>query len=130
MRAVVLLFLAVFLSLPHSAEAQNPSAPAPPEQDATSKHHELTAARLINRVNPEYPKKARKQHVEGTVRLHAVISKDGSIKNLEVISGDPLLVDAALKAVRQWRYSPTLLDGRPKEVSTTIDVVFALNKNP
>jgi protein TonB len=49
---------------------------------------------------------------------------------LKVLSGDPLLTDAALKAVRQWRYSPTLLDGQPKEVTTTIDVVFALNKNP
>jgi protein TonB len=64
------------------------------------------------------------------VRLHAVIAKDGSIKDLEVLSGDPLLADAALKAVRQWRYKPTLLDGQPKEVTTTIDVVFALNKNP
>jgi periplasmic protein TonB len=62
--------------------------------------------------------------------LHAIIAKDGSIKNLEVISGDPLLVDAALKTVRQWRYSPTLLDGRPIEVDTTIDVGFALKKNP
>ncbi len=62
------------------------------------------------------------------MRLHAIIAKDGSMNNLEVLSGDPLLVDAALKAVRQWRYQPTLLNGSPVEVDTTIDVTFALNK--
>ncbi len=130
MRTATLLFLGISLCLPYFTRAQDPGVPAMPAQDAPSKHHELTSARLIYRVNPEYPKKARKQHVEGTVRLHAIIAKDGSVKNLKVISGDPLLVDAALSAVRQWRYSPNLLDGRPTEVTTTIDVVFALNKNP
>jgi TonB family protein len=129
MRLSLVFCLLLFLSAPFTLKAQDTSETKVSPQDIPLKQHELTAARLINRVNPEYPKKARKQHVEGTVRLHAVIAKDGSIKNLEVISGDPLLVDAALKAVRQWRYSPTLLDGQPKEVSTTIDVVFALNKN-
>src|SRR5208282_6025140 len=103
MRIAALLSVIILLSLPHAIKAQNPAAPTPSTQDAPSKQHELTAARLINRVNPEYPKKARKQHVEGTVRLHAIIAKDGSIKNLMVVSGDPLLVDAALNAVRQWR---------------------------
>ena len=83
---------------------------------------------LLKNVNPEYPKKARKQLVEGTVRLHAIIAKDGSVQNLEVLSGDPLLVDAALKAVRQWRYRPTQVNGSPVEVDTTISVTFALNK--
>jgi len=84
-------------------------------------------ARLVHKVSPEYPKKARKQHVEGVVRLHAIIGKDGAPRELTVVSGDPLLTDAALKAVRQWRYEPTLLLGRPVEVDTTIDVIFALN---
>lgn len=88
----------------------------------------MHAARLINKVSPEYPKKARKHHIEGTVRLHAIISKDGAPRKLDVISGDPLLADAALKAVRQWRYLPTLLNGQPVEVDTTIDVIFALNR--
>jgi protein TonB len=87
----------------------------------------VTSARLVHKVSPEYPKKARKKHVEGVVRLHAIIGKDGAVRELAVISGDPLLTDAALKAVRQWRYMPTLLNGEPVEVDTTIDVNFVLN---
>jgi TonB family protein len=85
------------------------------------------AARLVHKVSPEYPKKARKEHVEGTVRLHAIIGKDGAPRELIVISGDPLLTDAALKAVRKWRYEPTILNGQPIEVDTKIDVTFAIN---
>jgi TonB family protein len=87
----------------------------------------VNAARILHKVPPEYPKKARKAHVEGVVRLHAIIGKGGDIRDLEVVSGDPLLTDAALKAVRQWRYEQTLLNGEPVEVDTTIDVIFALN---
>jgi TonB family protein len=130
MRTSLAFSLLLFFSIPLALKAQDPAETESSQKDIDSKHHEVTPAHLIRRVTPKYPKEARKQHVEGAVRLHAIIAKDGSIKNLEVISGDPLLVDAALKAVRQWRYSPTLLDGQPKEVDTTIDVVFALNKNP
>ena len=62
------------------------------------------------------------------MKLHAIIAKDGTIQNLEVIAGHPLLVQAALDAVRQWRYQPTLLNGEPVEVDTTIDVIFSLNQ--
>jgi protein TonB len=62
------------------------------------------------------------------VRLHAIIGKDGSVQQLEVLTGHPLLVQAALDAVRQWRYRPTLLNGEPVEVDTTIDVIFSLNQ--
>jgi protein TonB len=125
MRAIVLLIFVVIFSALSTVKAQDPSGTAAPSQEAT-KH--VTAAMLLKRVSPEYPKKARKQHVEGTVRLHAIIAKDGSVQNLEVLSGDPLLVDAALKAVRQWRYRPTQVNGSPVEVDTTIDVNFTLNK--
>jgi protein TonB len=77
---------------------------------------------------PEYPKKARKKGVEGVVRLHAIIGKDGAVQELSVIYDDPLLTDAALKAVRQWRYEPMRLNGDPVEVDTTIDVSFSLNR--
>jgi len=60
------------------------------------------------------------------VRLHALISKSGSVESLEVISGHPLLVRAAMDAVQQWRYKPTLLNGEPVDVDTTISVVFTL----
>lgn len=84
-------------------------------------------AHIIHKVAPKYPKEARKNHVEGVVRLHLNIGKDGSPHDIELISGDSLLVDAAIKAVRQWRYSPTMLNGQPVDVDTTIDVIFQLN---
>jgi TonB family protein len=130
MRTSLAFSLLLFFAIPLALKAQDPAETKPSQKDTDSKHHEVTPAHLISRVTPKYPKEARKQHVEGKVRLHAIIAKDGSIKQLMVVSGDPLLVDAALKAVRQWRYSPNLLDGRPTEVDTTIDVEFALNKNP
>jgi TonB family protein len=89
----------------------------------------VLAARAISKVQPVYPTEARRQHISGTVRMHAIIAKDGSIKNLEVLAGHPSLVDAALDAVRQWRYQPTLLEGEPVEIDTTIDVTFSLNRN-
>lgn len=84
-------------------------------------------AKLINDVRPVYPPLARQARVQGTVRLQAIIAKDGTIQQLEVISGHPLLVQAALDAVRQRRYQPTLLNNEPVEVVTTIDVVFTLS---
>jgi TonB family protein len=87
----------------------------------------VQAAKIIKRVRPEYPEDARRTRISGTVRLHAIIGKDGKIKKLEIISGHPMLVDAASDAVRRWRYQPTLLNGEPVEVDTTIDVIFSLN---
>lgn len=84
-------------------------------------------AKLVHSVTPEYPQEAKKMHIEGTVHLHAVIGKDGRVNELSVIDGDPDLARAAMKAVHQWRYEPTLLDGKPVEVNTTISVVFSLN---
>ncbi|MCL4524023.1 MAG: energy transducer TonB [Acidobacteria bacterium] len=83
-------------------------------------------ARLINMVRPVYPPLARQARISGTVRLHAIIAKDGTVIQLEVVNGHPLLVQAALDAVRQWRYQPTLLNNEPVEVDTTVDVVFSL----
>jgi TonB family protein len=85
----------------------------------------VQAARLINRVQPVYPEEASKKKISGTVKLHAFIAKDGKIQQIEVISGDPLLVQAAIDAVRQWQYQPTLLNGQPVEVDTQIDVIFS-----
>ena len=104
-------------------------APPPPRPTQTRIRQggAVTAASLINRVQPVYPPLARQTRVSGTVRLHAIISKDGTVQQLEVMSGHPLLVQAALDAVRQWRYRPTLLNGEPVEVDTTIDVIFSLN---
>jgi len=87
----------------------------------------VQAARLVNRVQPQYPEIARREHLQGTVRLHAIIGKDGSISNLVVLKGYCSLAKASIEAVKNWRYSPTLLLGQPVEVDTTIDVIFALN---
>ncbi len=106
-------------------------APPPPKPHQTGPIKvggNVHAARILNRVQPQYPPLARQTRISGTVRLHAIISKDGSIQQLEVISGHPLLQQAALDAVRQWRYQPTLLNGEPVEVDTTIDVIFSLNQ--
>lgn len=88
---------------------------------------QVQQARLISQPKPVYPPLARQARIQGTVRLQAIIAKDGAIVELQVVSGHPLLVQAALEAVRQWRYQPTLLNGEPVEVVTTIDVVFTLS---
>jgi len=106
-------------------------APPPPRPKQTGPLRvggNVQAARIINRVQPIYPPLARQTRISGTVRLHAIIGKDGMIQQLEVLNGHPLLQQAALDAVRQWRYQPTLLNGEPVEVDTTIDVIFSLNQ--
>jgi protein TonB len=106
------------------------AAPPPPRPSQTRIRQggAVQAAMLVNRVQPQYPPLARQTRISGTVRLHAIISKDGSVQQLEVLSGHPLLVQAALDAVRQWKYRPTTLNGEPVEVDTTIDVIFSLNQ--
>jgi len=101
--------------------------PPKPLQSRIRQGGAVQAALLVNKVQPVYPPLARQTRASGTVRLHAIIAKDGSVQQLEVLSGHPLLVQAALDAVRQWRYRPTLLNGEPVEVDTTIDVIFSLN---
>jgi TonB family protein len=85
-------------------------------------------AKLIKKVEPAYPPLARQTRISGTVRLHAIIGKDGAVQEVEVVSGHPLLIQAAMNAVKQWVYQPTLLDGKPVKVDTTVDVIFALNQ--
>lgn len=87
----------------------------------------VTAASLINKVQPVYPEIARQERLSGVVRLHAIIDKEGNIAELRVISGRCSLARASVDAVRRWRYRPTLLAGQPVEVDTTIDVIFALS---
>jgi TonB family protein len=84
-------------------------------------------AKLIKQVEPTYPPLARQTRISGTVRLHAIIGKDGAVQEVEVVSGHPLLLQAAMNAVKQWVYQPTLLDGKPVKVDTTVDVIFSLN---
>lgn len=108
------------------AGSNTPPPPRPTPQ-RIRQGGQVQAAMLINKVQPVYPPLARQTRVFGTVKLHAIIAKDGTVQQLEVLSGHPLLVQSALDAVRQWRYRPTLLNGEPVEVDTTIDVIFSLN---
>lgn len=106
------------------------AAPPPPkvQQSRIRQGGNVQAAKLKSKIQPSYPPLARQTRIQGTVRLHAIIGKDGTVKELTLESGHPLLVQAALDAVRQWRYDPTLLNGEPVEVDTTIDVIFTLNQ--
>jgi protein TonB len=81
---------------------------------------------LVRRVQPNYPPLARQARISGTVVLRAVISKDGSIENLTLVSGHPMLAPAAIDAVKQWKYKPYLLNGEPVEVDTEVQVNFTL----
>jgi protein TonB len=89
---------------------------------------DVQAAKLIRKIVPVYPRTAIIARISGTVRLQGIIGKDGSIQQLQVLSGPPLLISAALDAVRQWRYQPTLLNGEPVEVISPIDVIFRLSQ--
>jgi periplasmic protein TonB len=88
----------------------------------------VMAAALIYKVQPQYPAIARTIHLQGTVYLRALIATDGTVRQLEVISGNQILANAALQAVRQWRYQPTRLNGEPVEVETRITVNFVLEQ--
>lgn len=85
----------------------------------------VAKSQIKHKVQPQYPQEARDNRIQGTVRLHVVLSTAGKVQQLEVVSGDPILAKAALEAVRQWEYKPTLLNGEPVEVDTTVDVVFS-----
>jgi len=87
---------------------------------------DVQAGLILQKVPPVYPALARHGRIQGNVQLKAIIGSDGKIKNLTVVSGNPLLVDAALDAVKHWTYQPTLLNGVPVEVKTEIVVRFEL----
>jgi periplasmic protein TonB len=86
----------------------------------------VTQGLLLRRIQPTYPPLAKQARIAGAVVLQAEISKDGSIQNLHVLSGHPMLVPSAIEAVKQWKYKPYILNGEPVEVETTITVNFTL----
>ncbi len=91
---------------------------------------DVQAANLIQKVTPAYPAVAKQARIQGTVRLEAIISPEGRISNLQLITGHPLLIESAIDAVSQWVYKPTLLNGNPVEVLTQIDVNYTLSDAP
>ena len=100
------------------------AAPSGPKQITVG--GDVEEAMLLHQVRPVYPPMARAARITGTVRMKAVIGTDGTIKNLTAMSGHPMLLDAAMNAVRQWVYKPTVLDGVLMEVNTEIVVHFNL----
>ncbi len=104
------------------------AAPAPPKLVASKVRVSSGVAQglLIRRVNPQYPQIARQARVEGRVVLQATIGKDGTVQNLHLVSGHPMLVQAAMDAVKHWLYKPYYLNGEAVEVDTTINVNFTL----
>jgi periplasmic protein TonB len=118
-----------------SVPSAAPPPPPPPkavEKAATPQRirvgGNVQQARLVKQPRPVYPPLAKQARIQGVVKLSAVIAKDGTIQQLEVISGHPLLVPSALEAVKQWVYQPTLLNTEAVEVVTQIDVNFTLSQ--
>jgi protein TonB len=111
---------------PDTHKPEKPAAPAVNKPVVVSRG--VQAAKLMRQVNPAYPPLAIQAHIAGTVRLAAIIGRDGAIQNLQVVSGHPLLTSAAVEAVKLWRYQPTLLNGEAVEVITQIDVNFTLSR--
>lgn len=119
------------------AAAPVAAPPPPPPVKVVEKPKEIQRIRvggnvqqanLIRKVTPMYPPLAKQARISGTVRFTAIIGRDGTIQNLQLVSGHPLLVPAAQEAVKQWVYRPTLLNGEPVEVITQIDVNFTLSQ--
>lgn len=130
--AAYALALASFLSSSAFPQAQSTPPTAAPPASTPGTEIELriggsvAQAKLIRRAVVVYPPIAKTAHIQGTVVLRAIIAKDGTVKELTYVSGPPLLMRSAMESVKQWRYKPTLFNGNPVEVDTTVSVVFNL----
>ena len=125
------------IALPVGASANLPrfEAPRAPASDVAKPPEApvlvggaVQAAKLLKQVVPMYPRPARQLRISGTVHLLGIIAKDGTIQRLQALSGHPLLRQAAIEAVSQWVYRPTVLNGQPVEVEAPIDVIFTLSQ--
>jgi protein TonB len=113
------------------AEPARPVPAAPPKVSAAEPVRvasDVQSAKIIRKIVPQYPALARQARISGVVKLMGIIAKDGTVQQLQVISGHPLLQKAALDAVSQWLYQPTILNGKPVEVIAPIDVIFTLSQ--
>lgn len=113
---------------PPEHATQSPTDPAPSRSIRLGGH--VAQANLSYQVAPVYPPIAKTAHISGTILLHCIIGKDGTVETLEYVSGPPLLMKAALDAVRQWKYKPVLINDAPVRVDTTVSVVFTLGASP
>lgn len=108
-------------------QPQPPSSAVPRTELKTLKVARLDPAMLIRRMEPVYPALPRQMRREGRVELHAIIAADGTIQSLQAVGGDAMFYMSALEAVRQWEYQPTILNGQPVQIETTITVIYRLN---
>jgi len=118
--------------IPSAAPPPPPPPPAAPKKDPTPQRIKIggnvQGAKIIRKPSPVYPQLAKSARVSGVVHLAAIIAKDGTIQELHSLGGPALLIQAAMDAVKQWVYQPTMLNGEPVQVETTIDVNFSLNQ--
>ena len=128
-RHITLLVVVLVLGLAPTAFGQDTEKPAaPPTQPITRIRlgGNVAQAQILRQVQPVYPPVAKAARITGTVVLHAIIGRDGTVQQLQFVSGPPLLMTAAMDAVKQWVFKPTLLNGNAVEVDTQISVVFTL----
>ncbi|MGD0401832.1 MAG: TonB family protein [Candidatus Acidiferrales bacterium] len=141
----LILLMTLFASTAAFAQGEE-KEPAPPQNATTSDGSQpdasapssaihagayVASAMLVHQVTPAYPPSAKSAHISGTVVLHALIAQDGTIEQLQYVSGPPLLLKSAMDAVQQWIYQPMLVNGKPVKVDTTISVVYTLGgRNP
>jgi protein TonB len=112
--------------LSNVATVAPPPPPKPVKRDPIRVGGNVQESKLIRRVEPVYPELAKRARVQGKVVLVVTVDEEGSVSDIRVTSGHPLLDEAALTAVRQWKYSPTLLNGEPVPVIATVTVIFNL----
>jgi TonB family protein len=106
-------------------DGANPAQPMPGKIQVGG---EIQDVNLVKKVTPEYPPLAKQARIQGVVRFNVIIGKDGSVQNVQLINGHPLLVQPAKDALVQWVYKPTLLNGQPVEVSTQVELAFTLSQ--
>ncbi len=107
-----------------------PPPPPPPQKPKVRQPirvgGDLQAAKLISKVDPEYPPLAKQARISGTVLLQITVNEQGDVSSVKILRGHPLLVRSAVDAVRQWKYAPTILNGEPVPVIATVTVNFTL----
>ena len=121
---VVALFATLTLALPLSSVAVAQLTPGPVRAD-----QRVMSGQIVKKVPPQYPSVARQARIQGTVVLKAVIDTSGAVQSLQLISGHPMLAPAVIEAVKQWKYTPYLLNGDPVVVETNVTVNFNLVGN-
>ena len=123
----------VLVSAQQAGREGSGSNPSTPKSDADRPlrvrvSQTVSQAFLVKKVQPRYPDDARRDHVQGDVVLKVEINTNGDVEDATLVSGDPALVTAAVEAVKQWKYKPYLLNGRPANVETQVTVAFRLSK--